>query len=240
LQGISPRKKPLVEMTTNVSSSHATFFPLKRANPERFVRRVVQDRDRLACRITEAPLNQTNRFSIVPRMKNVLAFLFSVAVCSAPLAAQTMSAGVMLGRSNEVNDGLNLHLDDSAREIWLGLELEPSTNFGLKIGQIDSDDGPRVGAPGISQNGKIEYINALVEYRFSEVFGSTGLFAGPGYYRQRFGVLEETNYGLSGGVNAIFPVTRKIGLTAEVAYHWVNFDEASRFLTASGGVRLGF
>ena len=186
-------------------------------------------------------MKETGRFSIVPRMRKFLTLAFTAALfMSAPLAAQTMSAGIALGGANQVNDGLNLHLNNSVRELWFGTQLEDTTYFGFKAGQIDSDDGPRVGAPGVDQNGKIEYLDALVEYRFSEVFGSTGLFAGPGYYRQRFGVLEENNYGLAGGVNGMFPITRRVALTAEVAYHWVNFDQPSRFITATGGVRVGF
>ena len=53
----------------------------------------------------------------------------------------------------------------------------------------------------MTSNGKIEYLDALVEYRFDEVFGSTSIFAGPGYYRQKFGSFGETDFGLSAGVS---------------------------------------
>ena len=32
---------------------------------------------------------------------------------------------------------------------------------------------------------QVEHVDALIDYRFSEAFGSTGLFAGVGLYRQR-------------------------------------------------------
>ena len=168
----------------------------------------------------------------------IAALLFATTATVA--SAQTVIAGAMLGGSEKHDSGLNLHLHNTTKEIFIGTEMEPTTIFGLKAGQIDSDDGPRVGAPGVTDHGKIEYIDAIVEYRFSEVFGSTGLFGGPGFYRQRFGSLEENSYGFTAGVNGLFPVTRHFGLTAEIAYHWTNFSTPYRFIAATGGVRVGF
>lgn len=157
-----------------------------------------------------------------------------------PAGAQTFTAGVNFGGSRSTEDGLTLNLSNPTKEVFVGASLEPSTMFGIKLGQVDSDEGPRVGAPGVEREGKIEYLSALVEYRFSEVYGSTGLFAGPGYYRQRFGTLEENDFGATIGVNGQFPVSRRLAFTAEVAYHWTNFEQSYTFITATGGVRVGF
>jgi hypothetical protein len=71
--------------------------------------------------------------------------------------------------------------------------------------------------------GSMEHIDALIDYRFSEPFGSTALFAGLGLYRQhgsltadavpeaQRGNTSEMNYGFSGGVNGDFPITRRTG-----------------------------
>lgn len=157
-----------------------------------------------------------------------------------PAAAQTFSLGANFGGSRSTEDGLTLDLSNPVKEVYFSTSLEPTTLFIVKAGQVDSDEGPRVGAPGVEREGKVEYLSALVEYRFSEVFGSTGIFAGPGYYRQRFGALEENDFGAAIGVNGLFPVSRRIGLTAEVAYHWTNFEQSYSFVTATGGVRIGF
>ena len=100
--------------------------------------------------------------------------------------------------------------------------------------------------------GKVEHIDAIIDYRFSEPFGSTGLFAGAGLYRQRAtlsdvaipelqrGNQTETNYGLQGGVNGDFPITRRSGFIAELVYHWINYNYKVRYLTLSGGLRFSF
>jgi len=114
----------------------------------------------------------------------------------------------------------------------------------IEIGQIEApvtlrDDSLAV-PTNISGNGKIDHADILVHYRFSEVFGSTGLFAGPGYYRQRLNGQEESNYGLCAGVNGSFPMNRRYALVLEATYHWINFHDRARYLTATGGVKISF
>ena len=50
----------------------------------------------------------------------------------------------------------------------------------------------------------------------------------------------ETNYGLLGGVNGDFPITKRTGFIAEVTYHWINYNFKVRYLTLSGGLRFSF
>ena len=100
--------------------------------------------------------------------------------------------------------------------------------------------------------GSIEHIDALIDYKFSEPFGSTGLYAGVGLYRQRGnltnaaipadqrGSQTETNYGFQGGVNGDFPLSRRAGVIAELAYHWIAYNYKVRYLTLSGGLRFSF
>lgn len=185
-------------------------------------------------------LKRLKGFLIVARMK-VPVLLITLAIATAlPLAAQDMSFGLLVGGSGRFNDDEGFNLSDPVREVFFGVELEPSTIFKIKGGQIDSDDAPGVGAPGIEDEGKIEYISALVEYKFSESFGSSGVFAGPGFYRQRFGSLEDSNYGIAVGGNATFPITRRFALMGEIAYHWTNFEDRYSFLNIGGGLKINF
>jgi hypothetical protein len=172
-------------------------------------------------------------------------FLLSAAillVSALPALAQRNAIGIQIGagqmaKFSDIDLG---EFDDEVKEIFVSTELEPGTILKLKAGQVETDDGLRIGAPGITDEGKIEYVDAVVEYRFWEVFGSTTLFAGGGAYRQRFGSFEETDFGATAGVNALFPMTRRTGILGELAYHWMNFENNRRMLVGSIGLRVGF
>ncbi len=185
-------------------------------------------------------LKASKALLIVTGMKKWLLLSLIAILSSFPLSAQSSGFGILLGGSEGLEDGLDFDISDPVREVFYMTTFDPGTIFKLRAGQVDSDDGPRVGGGGLEREGEVQYIHALVEYRFSEVFGSTGLFAGPGFYRQEFGTLKETDYGIAAGVNALFPVTRRIGVMAEVGYHWVNFEQQFTFLTATGGVKVAF
>lgn len=173
-------------------------------------------------------------------MKRLFGLVALLAVSTVPAVAQSTAVGLSLGAGSQVDGDFDFDLSDSVLEIFYVTDLEPGTGFKVKLGRIENEDGPQIGAPGLAGGSEIEYAQALIEYRFYEVFGSTSLFAGPGAYRSSFGSSQETDFGLAAGVNGIFPVTRRFALTAEAAYHWVNFEEEYRFLTATGGVRFAF
>jgi hypothetical protein len=205
---------------------------------------------------------------IVTRMRKMgfaLAFLLLSAV---PAFAQTSEFGLLIGGTKRLisrtdqAQGLgisdNFKFSNSNREVYYAIQLDPGTWFRIKGGQIE---GPvafqftnAAGNPARTDvpKGKVEHVDALIDYRFSEPFGATALFAGVGLYRQRAtlndlaipavqrGVQTETNYGFSGGVNGDFPITRRTGFIAELAYHWINYDYKVRYLTLSGGLRFQF
>jgi hypothetical protein len=174
-------------------------------------------------------------------MKRLGILTLLLALLAIPATAQNMQFGLMLGGSDYIEqDDFEFNASDQVRELFVGFEMERGTWFKIKGGQIDSDDGPRFGAPGVEREGKVEYIDAIVEYNFSEVFGSSGLFAGPGFYRQRFGTLEESDWGLTAGLNVSLPVTRRLALVGELSYHWTAFEEDYTFLNIAGGAKLRF
>jgi hypothetical protein len=151
----------------------------------------------------------------------------------------------------------------SVKEIYYSIVVQPGMRFKIKAGEMDSkltfvtttpppppDTPPttrrtqrkRTAATSVRHNvnGQVEHIEGIVDYRFSEPFGSTGLFAGAGLYRQKGGGRNETNYGLSAGVNGDFPLSRRYGIIVEGTYHWTNFDARSRYITATAGLRISF
>lgn len=204
---------------------------------------------------------------VKPMMKTALA-LALLAFSAIPAAAQTSEIGFLLGgtkrlisHSDEAK-GLgisdNFKFSNSDREIYYGVQLDPGTWFKIKGAQIEgplafqytrlSGDKARTDI----KKGKIEHVDAVIDYRFSEPFGSTGLFAGVGLYRQRGSITDpaippdqrgtqtETNYGFLGGVNGDFPITRRTGFIVEATYHWIAFDYKVRYVTLGGGLRFSF
>ena len=184
-----------------------------------------------------------------------------------PAFAQTSEFGILLGGSKRLIShsdqaaGLgvsdNFRFSNSVREIFYAVQLDPGTNFKIKAGQIEGPVAfqfttPTGTARTDSAKGTVEHVDGIIDYRFSEAFGSTGLFAGVGLYRQRGtindqavpleqrGTQTETNYGFQGGVNGDFPLTRRAGFIAEVAYHWINYHYKPRYVTLTGGLRLSF
>ena len=204
---------------------------------------------------------------IVTRMRKIafpLAFLLLTAM---PAIAQTSEFGFLIGGSKRLISksdqarGLgisdNFKFSNSDREIYYGVQLDPGTFFKIKAAQIEgpvafqyqTDTGK---ARTDIKKGKVEHVDAVVDYRFSEPFGSTGIFAGVGLYRQRGSITDtavpveqrgnqtETNYGFLGGINGDFPITRRTGFVAELTYHWINYNYKVRYLTLGGGLRFSF
>jgi hypothetical protein len=184
-----------------------------------------------------------------------------------PAFAQTSEFGILLGGSKRLIShsdqaaGLgvsdNFKFSNSVREIYYAVQLDPGTNFKIKAGQIEGPVAFQYTTPDgtartDSSKGTVEHVDGLIDYRFSEAFGSTGLFAGVGLYRQRGtitdqavpveqrGTQTETNYGFQGGVNGDFPLSRRAGFIAEVAYHWINYHYKPRYVTLTGGLRFSF
>ena len=196
------------------------------------------------------------------------AFLLAILFIPATSAmAQTSQIGFLIGGSKRLisrsdqAQGLgisdNFKFSNSNREIFYGVQLDPGTFFKIRAGQIEGplafqyNTGSGTARTDIKK-GKVEHIDAVVDYRFSEPFGTTGIFAGLGLYRQSGTIIDtavpteqrgnqaETNYGLLGGINGDFPITKRTGFIAEVTYHWINYNFKVRYLTLSGGLRFSF
>jgi hypothetical protein len=208
-------------------------------------------------------LNRPGGLLIVPAMKRALILLGFLSIFSTvAMAQQEHSAiGFLIGGSERLNGSdRTFKLDDRDYEIFYESHLEPDTVLRIKAGQIETPVtlyattitafGTTVNTP-FDGKGKIAHIDALIDYRFTELFGSTGIFFGPGIYRQKLdhtGVnnlpapanLEETSWGLSAGINAAFPMTQHYALVVDGTYHWINFKSKQREVTVGVGVKVMF
>ncbi len=175
-----------------------------------------------------------------------------LALSALPATAQVSEFGILIGGSKrlvshtDVRQGIgvkdNFTFGNSVKEIFYSIVLDEESRFKIKVGQITAPGAFRVdGARGDVNKANVDHADALIDYHFSEPFGSTGLFAGLGLYRQTAsGQQEETNYGFSGGVNGDFPLSRRYGVVVEGTYHWVNYHYRPRYLTLTGGLRISF
>jgi hypothetical protein len=190
--------------------------------------------------------------------KTALALIL-LTLAALPAVAQSSEFGVMFGGINRRASGKDQEGQDpptvnplpdsdwklhgSVREIYYSVQLEPGTRFRIKAGTADTATTFLVGDPKVRTNftdGRLEHVEGVVDYRFAEAFGSTGLFGGVGLYRQKGGDNEESSYGVSFGVNADFPLSPRYGIVVEGTYHWTHFDASPRYITATAGLRLKF
>jgi predicted porin len=198
-------------------------------------------------------------------MKRTL-ILAALLLCSAlPLLAQNTEFGVIVGGSRRFVEGgperlegdfieSNFALSNNAIDLYWSMQIEPDLNFKIRGGRIQTQIATPYEAEVIDANGnpttrtfrrdfegEVQHIEGVVEYRFSEAFGTSGLFAGLGYYRQSPDEGDSrSGYGFVGGVNADFPISRRYGVIVEGAYHWTNTEFDSRYMTLGAGLRMRF
>lgn len=195
-------------------------------------------------------MNRQNRLLIVPAMTKTALALILLTLAAVPAFAQTSEFGISYGgvnrRTTSDDQAAGIpksdfwHLGDSAKEVYVGVQLDPGTWFRVKVGEMDSTTVFVTDAGHTFTKGKVDHIDGVVDYRFSEAFGTTGLFGGVGLYRQHGGGLTETNFGASAGVNADFPLNPHYGVRLEATYHWANFDARTSFITGTVGLRIRF
>ena len=168
-----------------------------------------------------------------------LVFTLLVLLVAAPAFAQSTSFGVLVGAASAVDDGFeDVDLSENVLEAFIATDIGFATELKLKAGQFE-DTAFTVGD--LREEGDLQFLTGVVEYRFDEVFGSTGLFLGGGMYRSDVLGERDTEYGFVGGVNGHFPITRRVAFIAEIAYHNANFNPDNvELVSLSGGLRFGF
>jgi hypothetical protein len=202
-------------------------------------------------------------------MKRTL-FLLALIVCAVPVFAQeTNEFGVIIGGSRRFIDSANTEsitgpaesdwiesnfsFSNNSIELYWSMPIEPDLNLKFKGGRLETEiavphEGPDPAKPGETKifrrdvaDGEVHHLESVIEYEFDEPFGSSGLFAGLGYYRMSAaGEESRSTWGITAGVNSDFPITRRYGVVLEAAYHWTRTDFHPRYLTVGGGFRVSF
>lgn len=198
------------------------------------------------------------RFAIFAAMKRASLLLALMIFGAVPLFAQSTELGVIVGGSRRFVDigqretgvewrDSKFNFSNSSVELFWGMQMDEDMWFKIKLGRIETQIAEAYKIDGVSgtfrrdAEGEVQHADALVEYRFSEPYGSTSIFGGVGLYRQSADGLSSTNnFGLTAGVNGDFPITRRYGIVIEGAYHFTNADFRPRYMTVGGGLRLSF
>jgi hypothetical protein len=197
------------------------------------------------------------RFAIFAAMKRA-SLLIALIAGALPLFAQSTEFGVIAGGSRRFVDigqretgvewrDSKFNFSNSSVELFWGMQMDEDIWFKLKAGRIETQIAEAYKITGVSgtfrrdAEGEVQHADAIVEYRFSEPYGSTSLFGGVGLYRQSAdGLASTNNFGLTAGVNGDFPITRRYGIVIEGAYHFTNADFQPRYMTVGAGLRLSF
>jgi hypothetical protein len=183
-------------------------------------------------------LKATRPTRIVTAMKRGLLLAALLLVPSLTLA-QPFEFGILGGKAESMEDGFDFDFDQDVIEVFFAARIDESTRFRIKLGDADmpfSTDGDPI------NDGSLQYLTGEIEYVSHEIWGRSGIFAGPGVYRGRSSSanLEETAFGLVGGVNTSITLTRRIDILVELAYHWAKFEEDYTFITAAAGLKMSF
>jgi hypothetical protein len=193
-------------------------------------------------------------------MKKFAILLAISLVATAPAFAQATEFGALFGGSKRISGedeiatgGRDLSegftLSNSTVDLYYAVQVDPATYFKVNVGRINTPVGFReresVGGEIIDVRrdfeGEVQHAEGVIEYRFSEPFGSTGLFVGVGVYRhQAEGQPSATDYGFAGGLTADFPLSRRYGVTFAATYHQTYHEFRPRYLTIAGGLRFAF
>lgn len=177
----------------------------------------------------------------VPAMIRKILLTLAISTFAPALLAQSSEIGVLIGSIEPINDELGVDTDMNVREIYFAKMIESGTWLKVKAGEADLsgeslDEGL---APELDTD--LRYVQLLVGYEFDEIFGTTYLFAGPGGYElRRKEEDDDSAFGFVLGVGADFPLTRQLGVVAELTYHWADFDEELRTLNLGIGGRFRF
>lgn len=191
-------------------------------------------------------------------MNRILILLALIVVSAVPLYAQTHSneAGFLVGGSRRFIEGAaspnnepfeegNFSFSNNVVELFWNMRLDRDTYLKFKAGRIESPVAFGIEQDGTlvrhDADGEVQHVSALVEYRFSDILGNTGIYGGAGLYRQNAdGFDSTTNFGFSAGIAGDFPLTQRYGVVLDAGYHWPRGDFRPRYLTLSGGLRIGF
>lgn len=150
----------------------------------------------------------------------------------------SLFAGVAGSTDADPGDGV----DNGALQLGLNFVTKPRTQIALRLGRFDLDSEELFGG---LRDAELTYITVAGQYRLSEGYYDSALFAGLGLYDlDGTPVLgdsdSETSAGLQLGVLGDFAINRRFSFLLELSGHYVDFDDANVFVMGMAGVGFHF
>lgn len=155
-------------------------------------------------------------------------------------AAQSSAFGVTIGSGESLDDGVDFEFGDTVVQLYYETDFGGGTSFRFQYGTFDVEPDPDDTGNTLPDS-KMQYVNLITQYEFDEIYGQSAIFGGLGLYQNEIdGLDDQKDWGVVLGVNGAFPVSRNFALTAEIAYHWADFDENLSVIIVSGGFKVRF
>lgn len=162
--------------------------------------------------------------------------------CAATAEPYVASVHLLGGVGGSLDGEPSSGFGNRSLEIGFSMPTDVSTVVGLRVGNLELSD--RSSFEGLA-NAKLEYATVAGEYRFGESYYTSGLFLGLGAYRLSGDVgterSDETQVGVTLGVNGEFEITRRLSFLIQGAGHYVNFSHrAQMYANAQAGLVFHF
>lgn len=155
----------------------------------------------------------------------------------------TFSLGLMGGLGGSLDADPGDDLGNLGGQLSASFVTAPRTFLGIRVGQLALDENEQFGT---LTDASLTYATIAGEYRYSYSFYESGLYLGVGGYRLNGDSVfdgsdrTDTTFGIVLGLTGEFEMTQRIGLVAELAGHWADFDDAQIFLTGHVGLSFHF
>lgn len=168
-------------------------------------------------------------------------------VAAAPAAAQvqetyTFSGSLLAGLAGSTDADPGNGIDNVALQLGFNFVIKPRTQLALRLGRFDLDSDDRFGG---LRDAELTYLTVGGEYRLSEGYYDSGVFAGLGVYDLDGTPVSgdadsQTAAGLHLGALGDFTLTRRLSFLVELSGHYVDLDDANFFVMGMAGVGFHF
>lgn len=180
-------------------------------------------------------------------------WILALLLAAFPLFSQNYRLGGALGVGSNVTDS-DAGLSDSnfePRELHFGWYKTSDTILTFRAGQLEPGSDISMGTPDFT------YYALTVDYLFYDEMFSTGFYLGPAYYdgevswkidsgdvgtgENQFELSEESQLGVTGGVETFIPVLKHLDLFLTLSAHYIPLDrEHQIYAGVLGGLSIKF
>ncbi len=174
------------------------------------------------------------RLRLVTLLGLLLAVLWPVA--SQAQNTHTFRVGLMAGLGGASEDELDYDLTNFSWQAVFSMRIEPSTLWGVRVGQVDLDSGADI------FDSELNYLTLTGEYLYADRFYESGLYLGLGFYDFDGGpaLSSDNALGVVVGVTGSFELAKRFDLLTELSIHYADLNATQFFILGHVGVGYRF